>query len=348
MTEIARKPNRSRDVVQWLFAVAFVGAVAATGRFSGLMNKAGLLYLAAGSVAAALMSFTGSEIATAFRLAAGRPGTEVSRLQSAYFWEAAARNAWMLGALGSALNFTVTLSSESAGISTVANGMIGSLLVVLYGLILAVLCLIPAMKLADQSGPARPSPGKMGAGATTGRTARTMISGRVLGYILFAAVMGLTVVFMMGGEPQNGPLPIGKVLFHGPAILIVIGGAIALALFMGSAAGGRALTLGFAMTGLIALLTGLIQALFGFANRNLADVASAVAFLITSSSFSLLGLVAVAAPLEDREIMEGRREKPGPFSRLLWAVFPLVTFIGLILTFIMVVTPMQKSGAPLN
>ncbi len=77
------------------------------------MNKAGMLYLVFGSVAAALMGFTGREIATAFRLAAGRPGPDDDRRKSAYFWEAAARNAWMLGALGSALNFTIALGSDS-------------------------------------------------------------------------------------------------------------------------------------------------------------------------------------------------------------------------------------------
>ena len=50
------------------------------------MNKAGLLYLVVGSVAAALMGFTGREIATAFRLAAGRAGDGDSRRRSAHFW----------------------------------------------------------------------------------------------------------------------------------------------------------------------------------------------------------------------------------------------------------------------
>ena len=125
------------------------------------MNKAGLLYLVVGSVAAALMGFTGREIATAFRLAAGRPGTDDDRRKSAYFWEAVARNAWMLGALGSALNFTVALGAASSSIGEIADRMIQSLVVILYGLVLAVVCLIPAMKLADKSGgggrPLRPT-----------------------------------------------------------------------------------------------------------------------------------------------------------------------------------------------
>ncbi len=164
------------------------------------------------------------------------------------------------------------------------------------------------------------------------------------GYVLFAAVLGLTVFFLLRGYPQGGPMPVAKVMLHGPAILVVFGGAIALALFMGAGAGARALTLGFAMTGLIGLLMGLIQALFGFVHTNIQEIAAALAFIISASLFALLGLVVVAAPLEDREVMEGRRERPGPLSRMFWIVFPLLSFIFLLLTFIMVITPMKKPG----
>ena len=170
------------------------------------------------------------------------------------------------------------------------------------------------------------------------------MSGRILGYALFAATVALTILFLMGGQPRSGPLPLGRVLLHGPAILVVFGGTVALALFAGRGVGARALTLGFAMTGIIALLMGLIQALFGFAHANIGEISAAVAFIITAAAFALLGLVAVAAPLEDREVMDGRRDKAGPFSRLFWVVFPLLAFICLVLTFIMVVTPMTKQG----
>lgn len=302
------------------------------------MNKAGLLYLVAGSVAAALMGFTAREIATAFRMAAGRPGTDDDRRKSAYFWEAAARNAWMLGALGSALNFTVALGAASGSIGELADRMIQSLVVILYGLVLAVVCLIPAMKLADKSGVGGT------AASPDRRAARAAVSGRILGYALFAATVALTILFLTGGQPRSGPLPLGRVLLHGPAILVVFGGTVALALFAGRGVGARALTLGFAMTGIIALLMGLIQALFGFAHTNIGEISAAVAFIITAAAFALLGLVAVAAPLEDREVMDGRRDKAGPFSRLFWVVFPLLAFICLVLTFVMVVTPMTKKG----
>jgi hypothetical protein len=173
---------------------------------------------------------------------------------------------------------------------------------------------------------------------------RTISADRIVGYILFGAVLALTVVFILKGQPPAGGLPIGKLLLHAPAYLVVIGGAIALALFAGAAPGARAWTLGFAMTGLIGLFMGLIQALFGFVHRDVGEIATAVAFIISAASLTLLGLVAVAAPLEDREVMDGRREGPSPLSRFFWVLLPLLTFIFLILTFIMVVTPMTKPG----
>lgn len=304
------------------------------------MNTVGLLFLILGSAAVALMGFEFREIGSAFRLAAGRLGTAVERRRSVYFWEAAARNAWILGALGSALNFTTALGSESGGIGGIAGRMIQALVIMLYGLVLAVLCLVPAMKLAEGNGASRTADDGT-ADAPAGR-ARSRLWGRAGGYLLFAATVATTVVFLTIGRTRGGPLPLGKLLLHGPAVLVVVGGAVVLAFFMGRGVGARAWTLGFAMTGAIGLLMGLIQALFGFAHTNVREISSAIAFLITAAAFSLLGLAAVAAPLEDREVRAGRRDNAGPVSRALWIVYPLLAFVALVLTFIMVVTPMTK------
>ena len=52
----------------------------------------------------------------------------------------------------------------------------------------------------------------------------------------------------------------------------------------------------------------------------------------------------VAGPVEDHEVMEGRRETAGPLSRMFWVLLPLVAFVFLVLAFIMVVTPMTAPG----
>ena len=325
--------------LKWLFAAAFVIALFFSGLLSGLMNKAGLFYLVSGSVAAALMGFSIREIGAAFRAAAGRPGTDAELLRAAHFWEAAARNAWVLGVLGSTLNVTTVLGGEAGGIGDVAGRMIQALLVTFYGLVLSAICLVPALKITGQiekSG-ARETPA---AEVREVSSSRPFVYERMIGYILFAAVLGLTVFFLLKGRPQNGTLPMAKIILHGPAILVIVGGTIAFALFVNG--GARALTLGFAMTGLISLLLGFIQALFGFVHRSVQDIASALAFIISAGLFALLGMLAVGAPLEDREVMDGRGKRPDSLSRMFWIVFPILVFIFLVLTFIMVITPMKQ------
>jgi hypothetical protein len=44
--------------------------------------------------------------------------------------------------------------------------------------------------------------------------------------------------------------------------------------------------------------------LFGFVHRDVGEIATAGAFIIAAASLTLLGLGAVAAPLEDRVVME--------------------------------------------
>jgi hypothetical protein len=343
MNEGNRNKAAAGAILKWLFIAAFAAAVLLSGLFSGLMHRAGLVYLVLGSVAVALMGFSGREMGAAFRFAAGRQGPAAESRRAAVFWEAAARNAWLLGVLGSALNFTVVLGRESGGIEDVGNRMIQAFIVSLYGLVLSVICLAPALKIMDGlEGTACPKPPAAAEGSTA-LPDRSAVLGRVIGYILFAAVLGSTLYALTKGRPQTGALSMGKILLHGPAILVVAGGTIALALFLN--AGARGLTLGFAMTGFISLLMGFIQALFGFMHRSINEIVSAIAFIISASSFSLLGMLVIAAPFEDREVMKGRRERPGALSRMFWIVFPLLAFIFLVLTFLMVITPMkQKAG----
>lgn len=345
MTDTDRNSAKGRTALRWVFAAAFVFAVVASGLFAGLFNRAGLLYLAFGSVAAAFMGFTRQEIGAAFRHAAGRGGGSGELARSAYFWQAAARNAWILGALGSALNFALVLGGESGGIADVSHRMIQSFVVTLYGLVLAVILLVPAMKVAGLAEKAGVPGAASSAGDVGPAGSRFLSVERVASYVGFAAVLVLTALPRLQGAAPDVPLPPAKVLLHWPAILAVLGGGIALALFMGAGAGARAWTNGFATMGLVALLTGLIQSLFGFVHASVQEIAAAIAFIIAASTFSLLGLVAVASPLEDREVMEGRREGAGPISRMFWVLLPLLTFIFLVLAFIMVVTPMKaKAG----
>ncbi len=327
-----------RAVFRWAAAAALTAAVIFSGYFAGLMNRAGLFFLLLGSAASVLMSFSRHEIGDAFRLAAGGSGRPEDMRRASTFWRAAGRNAWILGVLGSVLNFTVVLGGGSGGLAETTGRMVQSFLITLYGLVLAVLCLVPAMKLAGHSGTSSPGAGRARPGLGPS------LFERAAGYAVFVLVVGLTVFSLAKGTPQDGPLTMAGLLFHGPAALVVIGGAITLALFLGSGSGARALAVAFGMTGLVALLAGIIQAMFGFVQANIQEVAASVSFIISASLYSLLGLVLFAAPREDRELMDGFREGPGRLSGMIWKVLPLVAFLVLILTFIMVITPMKKAG----
>lgn len=338
MTKNITFQNRSRAFIRWAVAAALVIAVVLSGFLSGLMNRAGLLFLLLGALASIFLGFSRQEIFAAVRLAFGRPGSAEDRKRAAYFWTAASRNAWILGVLGSVLNFTIVLGGESRGIADVSHRMIQSFLITLYGLVLAIVCLVPALKLGGR----RSQEGTLPSSRTV--VPRPILFERVFGYALFVLVLGLTFVSLAQSSPPGGPLPVAKVLLHWPAALVVIGGTISLALFLGAGSGAKALTFGFGMTGLVALLLGIIQAMFGFVHARIAEIAAAVSFIISASCYALLGLALFAAPLEDRELMDGRRERSGRFSWMVWGVLPLLAFIFLILTFVMVVIPVKKAG----
>lgn len=338
MNENIRRDPPFRAVLRWMVAAAFIVAVAASGLFAGMTNRAGLFFLLLGTSASILMGFSRTEIAAAFRHGAGRPGEPEDLKRSAIFWESAARNAWILGVLGSVLNFTLVLGGGSEGIADISDRMIQSFVVTLYGLILAVVFMVPAMKLSGRAGKA----GLSAEPEKSGR--RSLVFERVTGYALFAVVFGLVVFSLIKNFPPGGPLPATRYMLHPPAALVVFGGAIALALFLGTGAGARALTFGFGMTGLVALLMGLIQAMFGFVHTSISEVATAIAFIISSSLYTLLGLALIAAPIEDRTMMKDPRGNPGRISRMLWVLYPLLAFFFLILTWIMVIIPMRRPG----
>jgi len=61
------------------------------------MDTRGLVFVMIGEIALLLIGFSVAEIAGALAHAAGREGSREALLRSASFWEAAARNAWLLG-----------------------------------------------------------------------------------------------------------------------------------------------------------------------------------------------------------------------------------------------------------
>jgi len=164
----------------------------------------------------------------------------------------------------------------------------------------------------------------------------------IIGYALFIAVVGWTIVSSLSLYESGSPLNPMEAFIYWPSLLVVLGGTMVLVMFIGDAAAGRSFTLSFALTGLIGSLMAFVQTLISFSSRGVRDVASAMTFIISSCFIALLGMMLVGVPLEDRAIKTGKNKKQLALSRIAWYVFPVVALILLIFAFVMVLTPVKK------
>jgi flagellar motor component MotA len=329
-----------------LALVALVAAFAVSGAFVGMMQGVGLVFVVLGGAAAAMMSFSFSEIGAAFKCAVSGRGTREEIRRSGFLWEASARNFWMVGVFAGILSFVDALTSMSEGIGAVASGMASSLVPSVYGIVLGAVCLVPSWKLGRILRTITPSDVSS---IAAGSDRRPEAFGRletVLGYFLF---IGLTVWTTIRPvlSVSPGPVKTWAWYLNGPALLLILGGTTALILFVGKAVAGVPLTASFALTGLIGAFMGFIQVLLGFASSQFTqaaadDIASGMSLVISSCFLGLAGMILAGSPLEDRSVKAGRIEKPSAISRAAWAVFPLVAMIFLVITFFLVITPVRK------
>ncbi len=302
-----------------MLAIVALGVVQ-SGKPANLIDPAGFLFVLAGGIALIMISFPGAEIRRALRDAVASAGNEADIRSSAHFWEAAGRGFWIMGVLRSILNFVLffySLRTRPIGPPPVINQeLAGYLLVTLYGILLAVICLIPCWKLIGKL----PSPPL----ASTTEQEQTSIDlpgwrfGAVLGYVLFLSLWVWAF-----------PFSIELMKAIAPAVMLVLGGTIAMMLFMRGS--GPTLSTAFAAMGLIGSLLGIIQILFGMTagTEGIPQVAMALAFFIASCITALLGMILAGAPLEDYAIRTGRVPGPSAFSRAAWYVFPLLVLISL-------------------
>jgi len=326
-----------------LIVIFFVTAVILSGSFfTDLMKGASLVFVLLGGVGMALMGFSAREIGTAFKHAAAGPDGKESLQNSAYFWEAAARNFLMMGVLGAFISFVTALGRSSGGIANIALQMSESFLPAVYGMILGVICFVPVLKLTGElskyplqaPGEAPEKPGE--------KIFKILKFENLIGYALFIAVVGWTIVSSLSLSDLGGPLNPFEVFIYWPSILVVLGGTTVLVMFIGDAATGRSFTLSFALTGLIGSLMAFVQTLISFSARGVRDVASAMTFIISSCFLALLGMMLVGMPLEDRTIKTGKNKKQLTLSRIAWYVFPVVALILLIFAFVIVLIPIKK------
>jgi len=245
--------------------------------------------------------------------------------QGAHFWEAAARGFWILGVLRSILHigiyFESTKTPANANMPMFIRALAQYLLVSLYGILLAIICFLPCWMLIGRLRSRLSAPIAEQRPLSIGRSGWRL--GSIAGYVLFIASFALS---SRGIEITPELLSALK-----PAVFVVLGGAIALILFTRTSnLAGLTPSSAFAAMGLIGSLIGSIQMLFAVSVVDMAQLAGAVAFLISSCSTALLGMALVSAPLEDREIRTGRIAAIPSFSRIAWYVCPLLALIFLI------------------
>ncbi len=317
-------------------------AVIASGRFTDLIKGPGFGFVLLAGTALSLTGFSASEIVSAFKHAGGAPGRIADLEISRYFWEAAARNMYMFGILGTSISFIIGLGSSEGGLGGISLRMISALLSTLYGMILGVVCYVPAMKLSGRLDTAGGN-AKSTESASAFRPPDSRLRfENVLGYVLVLVILAWTMASSLPSISTDSPLQPVEIFLHWPSLLIVLGGTIVLLLFMGREAIGRSLTLSFAFTGLIGSIAGMIQTMLAFAGRSIEEVAASMVFLLSCCFLGLTGMMLLGAPLEDRAL----KYRSGPprvvSTRIAWLLFPLLMLLFLLVTFVLVITPMKK------
>jgi flagellar motor component MotA len=320
-----------------ILILVFLGlAVIFSGKFTGFMNAPGLAFVILGGLAMTLMSFSFPEVGAAFKHAAGGPDGRGELQKSVHFWESAARNVLMVGVLGTLTSFIIGLCTFQGGISSIFSVLAAAFLTTLYGVILGVVCLVPALKVTKELHKQPPVETQ-----EVRLKPQTLKYENIIGYVLFISLIGWTILTATSAEVSIELTPL-KMFIHWPSLLVVVGGTVALVLFAGDARGGRSLTLSFAFTGLIGVLMGFVQVLHSLSSRSIKDVASASSFIISSCFIALVGMMLLGIPLEDRSLKARKNYKDLALSRIAWYVFPLLTLIFLFFVFILVVTPIKK------
>ncbi|MGD9346449.1 MAG: hypothetical protein PVH84_11330, partial [Candidatus Aminicenantes bacterium] len=224
----------------------------------------------------------------------------------------------------------------------IASRMSTSYISAVYGMALAVICAVPALKTSGLLGTQLKEERENILEEKTRQNVPFLKLDTVIGYVLFIFALGWTIFTPILGETFEGPIKPHDLFLYWPSLLVVLGGTIAIALFAGNSAASRSMTLGFALTGLLATLMGFVQAMIGFSSKNIQDVASAITFILSSCFIALMGMMLVGNPLVDRSAKAIKAHKAQTLNRIAWFIFPFMTLILLFLTFVMVVTPIQK------
>lgn len=318
----------------------FIGIILSR-RFVGFWDGAGFAFVIGGAIALTLMGFPLSQIRAAARHIAGRPPLHKDDILFPYFWEALSRNFWILGVLGSVVNFVLNLVQAQGGIQDMTFRLAASFRPAVYGLVLGIFCGLPALKLSLAASPAKrlDQPGPSNQSPTKTVSLLRIESG--VGFLLMIAILFGTTVFRLQQNPTRNFPPFGFFL-DWPAVLVVVGGTLVLTMLLGPRAWGVSITLTSAVTGFVGAIVGFLRVMLAVSHANISNVAGSIAFVISSFFLALVIMVLVGLPLSDWERRSSHPTMASPLIRLSWYVFPFLVLIFLVLAFILVVTPFQK------
>ncbi|MFC2156333.1 hypothetical protein ACFLT9_00720 [Acidobacteriota bacterium] len=325
-------------LVRIVVLIGILSALILSGELSGFYYGSGLIFLLIGGFVSLFMGFSPKTIGSALRHAFGKPGTQSEIKTSIYFWEAASRNFILVGVLGTLIHFIIQMMFESQGIAHFFTMFARSFLSTLYGLLFGVGFMIPTLKIKKGQAEGISSISKInGESEDLLRTSKFGFT-HLAGYAVFITLLGWTIL----SAPSNERWSALDWFIHLPAILIVVGGTLAISLFIGKFSDGETITVSFAFTGLIGSLMGLVQTLHGMTEGSVQSIASAVAFIMSSCFLALVGMVLVGIPLEDRNFVIGQHGHRQKISRIAWYGFPLLAIIFLIFCLVLIVTPIKK------
>jgi hypothetical protein len=342
MTQSLDSKKISVIFIKLLILCCLVFAMVLTGKFADFVNGVGFLFVFLGGIFLTLISFSFREMGRALKHTLDRSGSALEQRKTGYFWETVVRNFWMTGVLGCVISFVIALGSSEGGLFGIASRMSASYISAVYGMALAVICAVPALKVSGTLDTPDKEEKQNSLDVGSENNTPFLKFDSVIGYVLFLFALGWSIFTPLLGQAFEGPLKPMDLFLYWPALLVVLGGTIAIVLLVGNSAASKSFTIGFALTGMLATLMGFVQAMMGFSSKEIQDIASAITFILSSCIIALLGMMLVGNPLLDHSMKNEKVQKAQPLNRIVWFVFPFMTLILLFLTFVMVVTPIKK------
>lgn len=285
-----------------------------------------------GAMGLTLMGFTFPEIGAAFKHALGatdEPG-KGSLEKSIYFWEAAARNFYSMGVLMAVCNFVILMKGLPNGSGSIKKFWMTlaiCCITTVYGLILATLSAIAGLRVNNKLH--APGQSQQDIPEAAAKTAHNRLVEKTVGALLFIVALGWIIL-------EADALII---FIYWPSLLVVAGGAILFVLCVGNGADGLSTTLGFAFSGVIGILFGLVQMFHG--GDSIKGVAEGITFTLFSCIFALIGIMLGGVHRQDITY-KIRKASNITISRIAWYGFPVVIVVLLFYFFLMTLIPMVK------